>query len=71
MKHLKEWITETEFFNMTYFGQRHDLNVVWETMLSKVIDRTHEEKQEIYRKILKDLAGLDPSAAGLQEKFVF
>lgn len=71
LKYMGSYITETEFYNIAYFGQRHSLEVVWETMLSKVVKASWEEKKEIYKKIQEDLAMLDVSKANLREKFVF
>ncbi|MCC8067797.1 MAG: glycoside hydrolase family 3 C-terminal domain-containing protein [Clostridiales bacterium] len=71
LEDMKGAVSEAEFFNIAYFGQRHNLDVVWETMLSEKIIGTKEEKTRIYEKIKKHLAVLDVSEANLREKFVF
>lgn len=67
----KDSITETEFFNAAYFGQRHSLEVVWNTILSKYIAASDDEKAIIFSKIWGDLEKIDASCANLIEKFVF
>lgn len=64
-------ISEKQFYNAAYFGQRHTLQVVWETMLSGYVKGTVEEKERVYQKILEDLRLIDVSEANLVERFVF
>lgn len=71
LNQMQGYITEKEFYNVAYFGQRHNLKVVWNTMLSGFIKEDEEVKERIYRCILKELSELDASAAKLVEKFVF
>lgn len=71
MDNLIGFITEKEFYNIAYFGQRHSLEVVWKTMLSESVKGTAKEKEKLYQKILQQLGELDASEAKLVEKFVF
>lgn len=69
LKNLEGHLTEKEFYNMAYFGQRHNLETVWRTMLC--VNVPEKEREKLYQNILKELSELDVSAAKLVEKFTF
>lgn len=63
------YLTEKEFYNMAYFGQRHNLETVWRTMLC--VSVPEEKREALYQEILDRLGQIDASAAKLVEKFTF
>lgn len=71
LSNLKGSITEKEFYNAAYFGQRHSFETVWNTMLVKYVNGTEQEKDKLYQEVLGQLGEIDTSAAKLVEKFVF
>lgn len=72
LDNLEGYVTEKEFFNIAYFGQRHSLDVVWNTMLTDSLTSLNKaERDALYHGILEELAGLDVSEANLREKYVF
>ncbi|MDO5541070.1 MAG: glycoside hydrolase family 3 N-terminal domain-containing protein [Eubacteriales bacterium] len=66
---LHGYISEKEFYNMAYFGQRHNLETVWNTMMSKYVPEGRREG--LYREILEKLEKIDASEAKLVEKYTF
>lgn len=66
---LEGYLTEKEFYNMAYFGQRHHFETVWNTMLCTNVPE--EEREVLYQQILQKLGKIDASAAKLVEKFTF
>lgn len=66
---MEGYLDEKEFYNIAYFGQRHDLETVWNTMLG--LKLPEEMREDCFRKILKELEEIDASAAQLVEKYTF
>lgn len=66
---MEGYLTEKEFYNMAYFGQRHNLRTVWKKMLSQKVP--DEKKEGLYKELLKKLGEIDASKAKLVERFTF
>lgn len=66
---LDGYLTEKEFYNIAYFGQRHHLETVWNTMLCEKVPE--ELRTSLYQDILEKLGKIDASAAKMVEKYTF